>query len=205
MTLRFDELSDAQKKSARQEWVESNCDYPYDEWWVFDDFLRVAELLGIEIGYRNDVVRSRAIYFSGFSSQGDGACFEGSYKCAPNAVKDITEYAPADKTLVNLAGRLAALQVKARLVHNDQLVAQITTSGCYSHSGTMNVEVGTDGTDRPSEGAEDDEVKELTACMREFADWIYKELEEQYDWHFSDEALDAILEDKTFSENGSII
>lgn len=202
MTLRFDELSDVQKKSARQEWVESNRDYPYDEWWVYDDFLRVAELLGIEIGRRNDSVRSRAIYFSGFWSQGDGACFEGSYKCAPNAVKDITEYAPADKTLVDLAGRLAALQVKSKLVHNDQLVAQITTSGRYSHSGTMNVEV---GTDHPFEGADDEEVKELTACMREFADWIYKELEEQYDWHFSDEALDAILEDKTFSENGSII
>lgn len=204
MTLRYDELSDTQKKAARQAWVDDNRDYPYDDWWAFDDFLRVAELLGIEIGCRNDSARNRAIYFSGFGSQGDGACFAGSYKCASNAVKDIAEYAPTDKTLIDLAGRLAALQVKAKLVHDDQLVAQITTSGRYSHSGTMEVSVQSDSTGPDPEICGDD-AKELTACLREFADWMYAQLEEQYDWHFSDEALDEILSDKTFDENGSII
>ena len=64
----FNELSDTAKESAR-DWYRSD---PFPDWheFVIDGAKEVGALLGIEIDN---------IWFSGFSSQGDGACFTGSY------------------------------------------------------------------------------------------------------------------------------
>ena len=65
----FNELSDSQKQSVFDNWRINGPDY---EWWdcIYDDAKTIAALMGIEI---------KDIYFSGFSSQGDGACFTGNY------------------------------------------------------------------------------------------------------------------------------
>jgi hypothetical protein len=54
------------------------------DWWDFtyDDFIRQMEEIGVKVatrpeGARRSNVKRPAIYYSGFSSQGDGACFEG--------------------------------------------------------------------------------------------------------------------------------
>ena len=78
----FPELSDAAKEKARSWYRELG---PHDDWWdaVYEDFERVCEILSIRL--KTTPVRlmgggTRAkpcIWFSGFWSQGDGACFEG--------------------------------------------------------------------------------------------------------------------------------
>ena len=50
------------------------------------------------------------IWFSGFWSQGDGACFEGRYAYAPRASLRIRDYAPRDTELHRIADALQALQ-----------------------------------------------------------------------------------------------
>jgi hypothetical protein len=86
----FPELSDAAKERALSWYRELG---PHDDWWgaVYEDFERVCEILGIRL--KTTPVRlmgggTRAkpcIWFSGFCSQGDGACFEGYWSHAKGA------------------------------------------------------------------------------------------------------------------------
>ena len=76
----FPELSDAAKEKARSWYRELG---PHDDWWdaVYEDFERVCEILGIRL--KTTPVRlmgggtrpKLCIWFSGFCSQGDGACY----------------------------------------------------------------------------------------------------------------------------------
>jgi hypothetical protein len=76
----FPELSDVAKEKARSWYRELG---PHDDWWdaVYEDFERICEILGIRL--KTTPVRlmgggTRAkpcIWFSGFWSQGDGACY----------------------------------------------------------------------------------------------------------------------------------
>src|SRR5690606_33296995 len=73
----FDELSDKAKEKARDWYRDGQLDY---DWWdsVYEMAQTAGWILGIEMDHKTKNVP--AIYFSGFSSQGDGACFEGTYK-----------------------------------------------------------------------------------------------------------------------------
>ena len=78
----FPELSDTAKEKARSWYRELG---PYDDWWdaVYEDFERVCESLGIRlkttpVRLMGGCMRAKpCIWFSGFWSQGDGACFNG--------------------------------------------------------------------------------------------------------------------------------
>ena len=213
-TRTFDELSDIEKDAARAAY--SGEGYLGHDWWDYDDFVTVGKLLGVEIDMRDVKLMSGKtrqepnISFSGFCSQDDGACFEGSYSCAPNAIKDIANYAPQDTVLAGIAERLNAVQVLARLKWGETLSASVTTSGRYSHSGTMNVTVNDldDSVVDPTAAGEDafiDMEETITRCMRDFADWIYGQLENQYDWLMSDECVDQYLIEEKFDEDGKVI
>lgn len=79
---RLDELSDTAKDKARAWYREGGFDY---EWYdaVYEDFQRIAEILGIDFRIRavrlmgGGTRRDPCIWFRGFWSQGDGACWEG--------------------------------------------------------------------------------------------------------------------------------
>ena len=82
--FKFNELDDRAKEKAR-EWYRSHA--TDDEWWdcTYDDFQAICEIIGIELDTKpvrlmgGGVRQEPIIYFSGFSSQGDGACFAGEY------------------------------------------------------------------------------------------------------------------------------
>lgn len=202
----FHHLSEPQKQAARQAFIDSIENYPDDNWWQFDDFVECARLLGIEIGQRKfKTVGGRIefepeIFFSGFSSQGDGASFDGTYDCAPNAVKAIAKHAPGDQTLKDLAEQLTALQICAKLRYGDTLSARITSSSSCSHSGGVSVSLIADF-DNEAEA----DWATLQTLMRRFADWMYRQLSDQYDWYFSNECIDEQLAEKEFDEHGAII
>jgi hypothetical protein len=102
----------------------------HHEWWgcVYEDWKQRLE----ELGFFNI-----HIYFSGFASQGDGACF---------------------------AAR-----------HNG---GKITTSGRYCHENTMRC----------------DESDQLLEFAKALACDIYKDLEKEYDYQTSDEAVSETIE-----------
>lgn len=202
----FNELDDRAKERARDWWRQhvfsDSCDWEF----VYEDAANVAELLGIDLrqtrkelvggGHRYDPT----IYFSGFWSQGDGACFEGSYTYKKGAPKAIREYAPQDTELHRIADTLQ--QVQSRYFY--RLYANMKHHGRYYHSGYMDVEVEYNGDDdRDISEAEDD----ITQLMRDFADWIYRQLENEYEYQSSDEVIDEviIMNEYEFEENGDVV
>lgn len=205
----FSELSDTAKQKAREEFTSG--DYPKYEWWdgVYEDANRVAKILGLDIessrttkkGHR---VTDIEISFSGFWSQGDGASFEGSYQLNPKAVDEINEYC-CDEKLIRIATELTMMQITRRLTGAAPLTANISKSGRYSHSGSMNIEVNSE--------YEDDEhcqislslEHQFTQLMRDFADWIYRSLENEHDHLTSDEYVEERLAEEKFDVDGVLI
>jgi hypothetical protein len=199
----FAELSDSAKERAR-EWWRSCESSDFAGEFEFDDIAECASRIGIELKVKSVPLMGggkRAepvIYWSGFSSQGDGACFEGSYYYRKGAAKLIRQHAPKDTELHRIADELQHLQAG----HFYSLSALMTHRGHYYHSGCMRVDVCSDRSDRNAENAEE----ALTQLMRDFANWIYRHLEAEYDYRMSDENVDEsiLANGYEFDESGRI-
>ena len=194
--FKYEELDDSAKDKAkdwyRQFVFNEHCDWEF----VLDDAVQAAEILGIGIGRRRGSWEP-AIYFSGFWSQGDGACFEGSYRYAKGAAKRVREEYPEDKELHRIADELQTIQRR----NFYKLCANMTHSGRYCHSGCMDVSVDhEDDHYRDIGDAEDD----ITQLMRDFADWIYCQLEKEYEYQCSDNVVEEsiIANEYEFDEYG---
>jgi hypothetical protein len=184
---------------------------PDHGWWeaVYDDAVEVGKCLGIEIEHRwyNGKEHKPRIYFSGFSSQGDGACYTGRYRPRPDALEAVTEYAPQDERLKQFAARLVGMQVSAKLrwplLEYDVQIR--TDSSCYCHSGTMTFELNvSDGDPENNEGLGEWHQTHIEV-LRGFADWIYAQLEAEYEYLTSDEQVLEQAAELRFDEDGSII
>lgn len=196
----FDELSDTAKDCARYWYRNGALDY---DWWegVYDDAAAIADLLGIDLRTKrtklmNGTTRmDPSIYFSGFSSQGDGACFEGTYEYRKDALKAVKAYASKDEELHRIARALTA----AQRPYFYRLGASVTTQGRYSHSGTMNIEVYD-----TEDSRRDVNPEPIRRALRDFADWIYRALAREYDWLNSDEQVDETIRtnEYEFDEDG---
>jgi len=171
----FDELSLVARGEVLQAAREINVDF--DGWWddVFDDAKTIGGILGIEI---------RDIYFSGFASQGDGACFVGRYAYEAGSVKEILEYAPVDGKLHRIAKGL--YEVQRRNFY--RLSATVKHSGHYYHKFCTDISVYGDGRNGKDLVTQTVEAR-VTELLRDFMQWIYDKLEEEYEYLTSDEAV----------------
>jgi len=202
---KFEELSDRAKEKARDWWRScENDDFQTD--FIFEDAERVGALFGIEIDrrtyktYGGGTGSAPTIYYSGFSSQGDGACFEGDYAYKKGGLKallqEIGGESKGDKELIRIASALQDIQKK----NFYRLTARMRHSGHYQHSGCMSVDV--DG--MSYDGWNIDTEADIRQLMRDFADWIYRQLEEEYYWRMEDEQVDEAItcNEYTFDING---
>lgn len=166
---KFDELSPSAKKKAIEEFVDINV---HDLWYEsqYDDFKAIGEILGITID---------KIYFSGFSSQGDGACFTGNYSFKKGCLTALQSYAPEDITLHEIAIKLVQLQSK----YFYGLSARIKHSGHYYHAYCTDISI--QGRGEESNAA----CTELTELLRSFMQWMYRSLYEEYYYITSEEAV----------------
>lgn len=198
----FDELSEEAKERARDWYREASAQ---DEYWdsVYQDAETIAGLMGIEFYRRNfrtvggKISDEPCIWFSGFSSQGDGACFEGRYSYAKGGAAKVKAYAPLDEKLHAIAAGLQAVQQ----ANGYRLSATVTHSGSYYHSGCTDIDVMKNGDDYAS----DEATGEVTRLLRAFMDWIYRQLESEYEYFNSDENVDENirLNEYAFEEEGS--
>jgi len=170
----FEELSSEAKDTAREWWREAS---QHDEWWefVYEDAKNIGGLMGIDIDN---------IYFSGFWSQGDGANFTGTYAYGTGSVAKVKAQMPKDEELHRIVEALYKFQRRFYFT----ATARITTSGHYSHSRCTCIDAGDQHGDLNSA----DEI-ELTEILRSFMDWIYIQLEKEYDWLNANEQIDETL------------
>ncbi|KZL17670.1 hypothetical protein PsAD2_03006 [Pseudovibrio axinellae] len=181
--------------------------YVHDDWYqsIYEHADQAAQLLGITINRKHintqRLCTTPAIYFQGFCSQGDGACFEGHFSSPGNSsqiVANIAAFSPEDVDLLNIAKRIQHL-----LVHtDDQLTATLTHNGSrYSHPSTICVDAElvseSDETIEaitPPQGIE----TELTEALRHFMGWIYRKLEREFEYLTSDAQIAEALNSNSF-------
>ncbi len=198
----FDELSDRAKEKARDWYIEGIESQDVAEY-VLEDAATICDLLGIDLSTRTVTLMDKStrqepqIYWSGFSSQGDGACFAGRYSYTKGSVKAIKDHAPKDNELHRIATELQSVQRQ----HFYKLSASLRHTGHYSHSHSVSIDVDTDGT-RPVTSDDEDTVKE---ALRDLMDWIYRQLQTEYEYQTSDaQVTEAIIGNEyEFDEDGT--
>jgi hypothetical protein len=139
------------------------------------------------------------VYWSGFGSQGCGACFEASYSYVKGAVAAIKKEFPMDTMLQGIAQDLQDLQRK----YSYKLTATAKHRGHYYHERSMDVSV--DHPDWASYSEHTDVGGAMADIFADFAWWIYRRLETAWEWVNSDEVVDENIEanDYEFEEDGS--
>ena len=166
-----------------------------DDWWdsVYADFENICKIIGV-------VVDGDEPSFTGFASQGDGASFTGTYRAYAFDLRageqhnfyelapaEIRKHAPEDEELHRIADELCML---SRVYF--PLYISIKRFGTnYVHEQTMNCCV------EPVDADPDDWADEVhdylqeqgTLLMRDLARWLYRTLEDEYDYLTSDEAV----------------
>ena len=179
----FDELNEDAKEKALDNCRDINT-FDGSEWWnhIYADAKAVAKTLGIDVD---------SIYFSGFSSQGDGACFTGTYEYHKGWRAELLDHELFDADLLEIGNALQEAQRKAFYT----IVARIAHRGHYSHSGCMAID------DDASCSFDSDGIRD---ALRLLADWMYSSLEAEYDYLTSDEAVrESILANEyEFTETG---
>lgn len=184
----FSELSQEAQEKAIEKLYDINVDT--DSWYefVYEDAKECGKLLGINIDN---------IYFSGFSSQGDGACFEGTYSHLKGSVKKIKHFAPKDTELHRIASALSAIQQK----NGYKLESSVKHSGHYYHSNCTEIDV-TKGNDYPNENTQD----ETARLLKDFMNWIYSSLENSYNELTSKKYIIETIEanEYTFEQDGTM-
>jgi len=179
-TIKYQDLPEERKEQERQKYREHDLNY---DWWdgVYEDAKEIGKQFGLDI---------EDIFFSGFWSQGDGACFTGRLKFKACDERELPE------EVRGIYRTLHQIDSLLRILDNDcGLYVRITTSGRYSHEGTMQFESYTLG----EESYVIDEFEEdLKEALRDYARWIYRTLEEEYEYLTSDEAIDELLHDEEY-------
>ena len=186
-TYDFNELSDAAKQTALNEVRDFNVN---DSDWS-EQAIEDAKYLGAMIGITIDKV-----LFSGFSSQGDGACFIGSYDYVKGGTSRLKKLgAPKDLELHAIADRLLEIQRSNRYSVSAQISDHTTN---YYHENTVWIDV---------QGcAHEDDDDNTRKALRDFMRWIYKSLENEYDYLREDAQVEEAIgaNDYQFREDGKI-
>lgn len=201
LVYRLDELSPPARERAR-EWGRAQLLDPDWHESVFDDFEAICAILGVTLAttpvpLMGGGSRPRShVFFSGFCSQGDGACFEGVYGCRRGAATLIRQHAPTDSVLHRIADALQTVQRR----HFYGLRADVRHQGRYVHELTM--AIGVERTSGEAVPAKDADI--VIEALRDLARWLYRQLEREHDYQTSDATVDEALDANgwTFTEDG---
>ena len=213
----YDELSDEAKEKARGWYRDVNCDDTYWSESVTDDAATIAEFLGLDINQTAYKTMGGAtkykptIYFSGFWSQGAGACVEGAWSASDVKPDKLKEHAPQDEELHRIVDGLAEI---AKEYPDGSFT--VKHSGHYSHSGCtrFNIELPCEAFDEaeydsPEHTRLDEKISNdgetLKELARDFMNWIYKQLKEEWDYQNSDEQVEESIRanEYEFLEDGT--
>ncbi len=188
-TFNYDELGAKAQEKAR-DWFRHSLQFDGET--TIEDAKQCFAHAGFEI---------EKVYFSGFSSQGDGACFEGKWKAAEVDPAAMRAHAGVDTELHRIADELAkiaaafphsSLSVKHRGHYYHQFCTDFTVSICDEQG---------DEIDTP---AREDAEKALIDLSRDAMAWIYSQLEKDWDYENADEQIaeNIRLNDYAFTEEG---
>lgn len=199
---KFSELEGRAKERAAEKLREWAIDH---EWYdcTKEDFESFAERMGFKD------VKS---WFSGFWSQGDGACFDYKGLDAEKLFNaDCTGFEPYSAVVLEWRKNNAALIRQARRVQDSIWAESVTHNSRYSHSKTRYTSLyidhlGLDCHTRLNAMIEELE-KAVTELQRELSDQYYDVLEKEYEYITSDESIseNADANEYEFDAQGRIV
>ena len=226
----FDELSDDAKEKARDWYRRVSAD---DTFWhehvprsrtVIDDAADVLKKCGFDTYQRRAKLMdgttklAPAIYFSGFWSQGDGACFEASW--SPDSIMPHEQFCQEyPTTWTDAEGQthecVSNKELQAIHAESVRLAALDPThmiSWRCSHSGRHNHEHSVTFDYYDERGDDDGDTKNMPADIqdgheenaRDAMRWIYRQLEREWEWQNADEQVDESIRanEYEFTEDG---
>lgn len=193
----FNELSESAKEKARDWWRSCNDGDAFWSECTIDEAKEQGRNMGLDIDN---------VYFRGFFSQGDGACFEGTwYACDVKTGETAKDWgdSPATKEIRRIA---AEFEETAKNFPNASF--RVKHSGHYSHEycTTFDVSLGEeeDNLENLSQEEWSRAESDLITTARDYMRWIYRQLEKEYEYQNSDEVIDELLESNgyTFRKDG---
>jgi len=211
-TFTYSELTPVAQSAAFEQW-NSNVEV-FDDWHecVYEDWKG-------KLGERG--VTDVEISFSGFYSQGDGACFIGSID-----LRELLEWEHQNNPEHSMALKYSPIYISQININpgewanfNIKLVRG-GGSNHYSHENTVSIESELECSSEELEGElsqhwYDGEYSGSHSCLeteilelcRNWMKEIYKDLEADYNYYFSQECFDEECsnEDWTFTEDGELI
>lgn len=197
--FKFHQLEPEARKKAVDD-VRTSEGYLCWDWYdhIFDDFVRIADILGFEVGVRYKS-KEPSINFQLSYSQGDYAGFEAEYRYSSQASPGIREYCN-DEELWRLADELTTMQVHQRIMGLDFFQASVSSA---ERNRNTRYEIHDWGIDEVGEVDE----KRFCQIVDDLSSWLYKTLRDECDWHYEDEQVIAHIEanDYEFDEDGHTI
>jgi len=210
----FDELSDSAKENAREWFRSGSCDENFWSECMLEEAAREGELMGIDFALRErknmkgePLPGAPKIYWSGFWSQGDGACFEGTWRASDVKADKVADGWGEDPATTEIK-RIAAEFERIAKAYPDSSFT-VKHSGSYSHENctVFDFHDDNDGEDWPEEKREawGEECENLKENAKDFMRWIYRQLEKEYEYQNSNEAVDYQMKnnDHLFTTEGS--
>jgi hypothetical protein len=193
------------KEKARNWWRECQ-DSSWSDFTI-EEAVTQGELLGIAFKQRNvrtiggKTYGEPCIRWSGFSSQGDGACFEGIWRAKDVKVDKVAEgwgEDPSTSEIKSIAEGFATIAQTWPFAYT-----HVTHSSRYCHERSVSFDTGfgdeypddLDGIDDKWATAADD----IEDACRAFMRWIYRSLEKEHDYQNSDEFIDEVMEMNEYS------
>ena len=171
----YEELSDYAKEKARDWYRRGAAD---DSFWS-------EHLLGDEVpavlkacGYVG-----AKIYYSGFSSQGDGACFVGTWYSSDFDATKLADYVHG-KELGPIITRLAEFTKT-----NPGSSASLTHRWHYYDEMSVSIDWEPSDDEDCENSCADDAAETFTDISRDLMRWLYSSLEAEYEYQNSDEQV----------------
>jgi len=179
----YSELSDSAKATAGEEMI-------FDEWYKYtkDEFHSILETLGF---YNVET------YFTGFSSQGDGACFTASVSYEKGCLSTIKKEYPTWTELHSIVSEYIKVQKKAFY----GIGGTVNHSGHYYHELSMDYYL----ENKHGDWLNEDLTEQFKEVCRDLAKLYYKRLENDYEYQVGEGAKDtAEANEYTFTEDGKL-
>jgi hypothetical protein len=160
----------------------------HDDWYeyVHNQFIeRMRDEVGIEVD---------KIYFSGFWSQGDGACFIGELSDVPRLMAhyNLTPEYPMITKLLEMGGRAQCrIYHRGRYYHDDSVAFNWDIdvfTDCVALS-SLFIELVVERFDILLDPEKDRFMAEVESCLKAEMRQLYKDLEREYDSLTTDEAV----------------
>ncbi len=226
----FKELSDKAKERARDWYRGHNCDDNYWSECTIEEAISQGNLMGItfkerQIPLMGGKTRGEAcIYWSGFCSQGDGACFEGTWRASDCQSDEVAEGWGDDPATTEIKRIAKVFSEIAKKFPCSSFSVEHRGHYYHEHCTDFSFESGADYCDpdqldryrTPEDNPDDpdsiprDRMNEdfpeekLKEAAKDFMKWIYRQLEKEYNYRNSDECVDEEIADNEylFTEEG---